>query len=75
MGIMSAYAVAQYPNGAWRYRKRNHPRGIQYKRQSLLECDSCSVKNHIEEQATSPEADMWQALDRSIGHHLTFPST
>ena len=27
-------------------------------------------KNHIEEQVTSPEVDMWQAFDRSIGHHF-----
>ena len=27
-------------------------------------------KNHIEEQVTSPEVDMWQEFDRSIGHHF-----
>ena len=27
-------------------------------------------KNHIEEQVTSPEVDMWQSFDRSIGHHF-----
>ena len=27
-------------------------------------------KNHIEEQVTSPGVDMWQAFDRSIGHHF-----
>ena len=27
-------------------------------------------KNHIEEEVTSPEVDMWQAFDRSIGHHF-----
>ncbi len=27
-------------------------------------------KNHIEEQVTSPEVDMWQEFDRSVGHHF-----
>ena len=27
-------------------------------------------KNHIEQEVTSPEVDMWQAFDRSIGHHF-----
>ena len=27
-------------------------------------------KNHIETPVTSPEVDMWQAFDRSIGHHF-----
>ncbi len=27
-------------------------------------------KNHIEMPVTSPEVDMWQAFDRSIGHHF-----
>ncbi|MEK9603396.1 MAG: TAT-variant-translocated molybdopterin oxidoreductase [Flavobacteriaceae bacterium] len=27
-------------------------------------------KNHIEYEVTSPEVDMWQAFDRSIGHHF-----
>ena len=27
-------------------------------------------KNHIETMVTSPEVDMWQAFDRSIGHHF-----
>jgi len=27
-------------------------------------------KNHIETKITSPEVDMWQGFDRSIGHHF-----
>jgi MoCo/4Fe-4S cofactor protein with predicted Tat translocation signal len=27
-------------------------------------------KNHIEFEVTSPEVDMWQSFDRSIGHHF-----
>ena len=27
-------------------------------------------KNHIETMVTSPEVDMWQEFDRSIGHHF-----
>ena len=27
-------------------------------------------KNHMEQEVTSPEVDMWQAFDRSIGHHF-----
>tara|TARA_B110000444_G_scaffold73755_1_gene69325 strand:- start:22291 stop:25383 length:3093 start_codon:yes stop_codon:yes gene_type:complete len=27
-------------------------------------------KNHIETKVTSPEVDMWQGFDRSIGHHF-----
>ena len=27
-------------------------------------------KNHIEYEVTSPEVDMWQAFDRSVGHHF-----
>ena len=27
-------------------------------------------KNHIEFEVTSPEVDMWQAFDRSVGHHF-----
>ena len=27
-------------------------------------------KNHIETMVTSPEVDMWQGFDRSIGHHF-----
>ncbi len=27
-------------------------------------------KNHIEQEVTSPEVDMWQSFDRSIGHHF-----
>ena len=27
-------------------------------------------KNHIEFDVTSPEVDMWQEFDRSIGHHF-----
>ena len=27
-------------------------------------------KNHIEIEVTSPEVDMWQSFDRSIGHHF-----
>ena len=27
-------------------------------------------KNHIEYKVTSPEVDMWQAFDRSVGHHF-----
>ena len=27
-------------------------------------------KNHMEFEVTSPEVDMWQAFDRSVGHHF-----
>ncbi len=27
-------------------------------------------KNHMEYEVTSPEVDMWQAFDRSVGHHF-----
>ncbi len=27
-------------------------------------------KNHIETEVTSPEVDIWQSFDRSIGHHF-----
>ena len=27
-------------------------------------------KNHMEQEVTSPEVDMWQEFDRSIGHHF-----
>jgi MoCo/4Fe-4S cofactor protein with predicted Tat translocation signal len=27
-------------------------------------------KNHIEMEVTSPEVDMWQKFDRSVGHHF-----
>ena len=27
-------------------------------------------KNHIEYEVTSPEVDLWQSFDRSIGHHF-----
>ena len=27
-------------------------------------------KNHIEYEVTSPEVDMWQAFDRTVGHHF-----
>jgi len=27
-------------------------------------------KNHMEQEVTSPEVDMWQNFDRSIGHHF-----
>ena len=27
-------------------------------------------KNHMEKEVTSPEVDMWQNFDRSIGHHF-----
>ena len=27
-------------------------------------------KNHLEFEVTSPEVDMWQAFDRSVGHHF-----
>ena len=27
-------------------------------------------KNHMEQEVTSPGVDMWQAFDRSIGHHF-----
>ncbi|MEE3085358.1 MAG: 4Fe-4S dicluster domain-containing protein, partial [Bacteroidota bacterium] len=27
-------------------------------------------KNHIEYEVTSPEVDIWQAFDRSVGHHF-----
>ena len=27
-------------------------------------------KNHLEYEVTSPEVDMWQSFDRSVGHHF-----
>ena len=29
-------------------------------------------KNHMEYEVTSPEVDMWQAFDRSVGHHFNY---
>ena len=29
-------------------------------------------KNHMEFDVTSPEVDMWQAFDRSVGHHFNY---
>ena len=40
------------------------------KDKKILELYTTSFKNHIEFDVTSPEVDMWQEFDRSIGHHF-----
>ena len=35
-----------------------------------MEPNACSFLNHIETPCNSPDVDLWDEFDRSIGHHF-----